>query len=526
MGHGDGGSIDATRTGDRASDATGGERGDLDPSWFQRAVESAGHAIFVTDSAGHIVYVNPAFEDITGYPTAEAIGRTPNLLNSGHHDPEYFRRLWETITRGEVWDEEVVNRRRDGAVYVADQTIAPVTDSTDGTISHFVSIQTDVTEQREYQRALERRQDLSDRTEEKVDIGGWELSPETGEVRWTAGTRRIHEVPPGYEPSLETGLEFYHPSDRDRVEDAVADALEWDLSYDMEARLITAEGNTRLVRTTGERVESDDGETLLRGTITDITDEETLRQQLMVFNRILRHNLRNQLNVVLGQASRLRASLGAPDSGPATDDGASRSADPSTDRKPTGVRGTEARDGLEVIISATEDLLSTAERAREFDRVYQQLHEIRSLEVRPIVEAVATEVRATAPDATIDIEGITPVLFSNRDAVRLILEELVDNAVEHAADPEPVVTISLRADTVGSLRLRVADEGPGIPDLERQVIVEGDETQLRHGSGIGLWVVKWLLTPIGGSLEISENEPTGTVVELVFPPSRWKHVGD
>lgn len=498
----------------------GEDRQRLDSSWFHRAVEAAGHAIFFTDFAGHIVYVNPAFEEITGYPAEEVLGETPRRLNSGYHSPEYFRQLWETITSGEVWREEIVNRRRDDDIYIANQTIAPVTDPADGTITHFVAIQTDVTKQREHQQALERSQDLSNRTEAQANIGGWELNSDTGELRWTAGTRRIHQVPHEYEPTLDQALEYYHPEDRDRVRTALENAAEWDLPYDVEARLISAEGTTRLVRTTGERVESEDGDVLVRGTIKDITEEQTLRQQLMVFNRILRHNLRNELNVVMGHASRLEASLDALRSDQAAD--STTDSDAKEDHSPAVLSRTEAQNALEQITAAADSLLGTAGRAREFDRVYRQLHDIRPVEVRPIAEAVAAQYCETSPSATIEIDGLDPALLSNAEAVRLILEELVANAVEHAAEGDTVVTIDICEDRDGSLRICVADEGSGIPNLERQVVMEGKETQLKHGRGIGLWVVKWLLAPLGGSLEITDNEPTGTVVELVFPPSRWK----
>jgi PAS domain S-box-containing protein len=75
----------------------------LDPTWFERAVEAAGHAIFITDFDGRIIYVNPAFESITGHGATDAVGRTPAILNSGHHDEAYFRRFWETILAGEIW---------------------------------------------------------------------------------------------------------------------------------------------------------------------------------------------------------------------------------------------------------------------------------------------------------------------------------------------------------------------------------------------------------------------------------------
>jgi len=101
---------------------------------FRNLVEHAGHAIYVTDTDGTIEYVNPAFTRHTGYEPEQVIGETPAVLNSGEMSDEYFVSLWETLCAGEVWEEEIVDRRKDGTHYHAHQTIAPVFDDA-GTVS-------------------------------------------------------------------------------------------------------------------------------------------------------------------------------------------------------------------------------------------------------------------------------------------------------------------------------------------------------------------------------------------------------
>ncbi|RKD89050.1 bacterio-opsin activator domain-containing protein [Halopiger aswanensis] len=115
---------------------------------FRKAVEHAGHAIFLTDADGTIEYANPATEDVTGYAPAEAVGETPRLWKSGEHDEAFYAELWETITDGDVWDGEIVNRRKNGDLCWVDMTIAPITDET-GAVDGFVAVDTDVTERKE-----------------------------------------------------------------------------------------------------------------------------------------------------------------------------------------------------------------------------------------------------------------------------------------------------------------------------------------------------------------------------------------
>ncbi|MFC4541338.1 bacterio-opsin activator domain-containing protein [Halosolutus amylolyticus] len=115
---------------------------------FRKAVEHAGHAIFLTDPDGTIEYANPATEDVSGYAPADVVGETPALWKSGEHDEAFYEDLWGTITDGEVWDGEIVNRRKNGDLCWVDMTIAPITDES-GTVEQFVAVDTDVTERKE-----------------------------------------------------------------------------------------------------------------------------------------------------------------------------------------------------------------------------------------------------------------------------------------------------------------------------------------------------------------------------------------
>jgi PAS domain S-box-containing protein len=114
------------------------------------AVEQTADSVLITDRRGTIEYVNPAFEATTGYSSAEAVGRNPNLLKSGFQSPEYYRSLWATILRGEPFRGTTVNRRKNGELYHAEQTITAMTDR-DGNITHFVSVLKDMTERRKIQ---------------------------------------------------------------------------------------------------------------------------------------------------------------------------------------------------------------------------------------------------------------------------------------------------------------------------------------------------------------------------------------
>lgn len=130
-----------------AHDVTDKSRRESRALQLANAVEQTADAVIITNRAGVIEYVNPAFEHTTGYSSAEAVGQTPRLLKSGIHAPEFYRQIWTRLLGGEVVRGVLVNRKKCGEHYYAEQTITPMRDSR-GVIAHFVSVVKDITELR------------------------------------------------------------------------------------------------------------------------------------------------------------------------------------------------------------------------------------------------------------------------------------------------------------------------------------------------------------------------------------------
>ncbi|RLM72805.1 bacterio-opsin activator domain-containing protein [Halorubrum sp. Atlit-26R] len=120
---------------------------------FRKAIEHAGHAIFLTDPEGTIEYANPAVETVTGYEPEEVVGENPRLWQSGKHDDEFYEGLWQQIESGSVWEGELTNRRKSGELCWIDATIAPITE--DGDVDRYVAIERDVTERKERELRIE-----------------------------------------------------------------------------------------------------------------------------------------------------------------------------------------------------------------------------------------------------------------------------------------------------------------------------------------------------------------------------------
>jgi len=123
------------------------------------ALEAAANGICITDRDGKIAWVNRAFSKLTGYNADEVVGQNPRFLKSGRQTAKFYSDMWNTISRGEVWHGELVNKCKDGSFYDGELTITPVCDE-NGAVQDFVAIQQDITERKQMEQALAHERDL------------------------------------------------------------------------------------------------------------------------------------------------------------------------------------------------------------------------------------------------------------------------------------------------------------------------------------------------------------------------------
>lgn len=140
-------------------DITENKKSEEERSRLTAVVEHLDEEIVITDPEGCILYVNPAFERVTGYLKPEVVGGNPRLLKSGRHDEPFYRNLWTTIKAGEVWRSRITNRAKDGRLIEEEATISPVFDDS-GRIRAFVSVKRDVTSQIRMEAQLRQSQKM------------------------------------------------------------------------------------------------------------------------------------------------------------------------------------------------------------------------------------------------------------------------------------------------------------------------------------------------------------------------------
>ena len=119
-----------------------------------QALEAAANAIVITDINGRFLWANHAFSKLTGYSEAEVLGQTPAILKSGKQDSAFYAELWQTVTAGQVWQGEIINRKKNGRLYTEEQIITPVC-AEDGRVTHFIAIKQDITRRKQAEEQLE-----------------------------------------------------------------------------------------------------------------------------------------------------------------------------------------------------------------------------------------------------------------------------------------------------------------------------------------------------------------------------------
>ncbi|WP_084509953.1 PAS domain-containing protein [Haloplanus natans] len=220
---------------------------------------------------------------------------------------------------------------------------------------------------------------------------------------------------------------------------------------------------------------------------TEITDRKLRERRLEVLNRVLSHNLKNKMNVIEGHVALLEEEFGG---------------DPPA--------------SLDAITDAARDLMGLAEAVRETEHIIAADESPRGpLELTEHVVRLVNVFEDRYPGAT--ITTALPEEPCRVEATGLIaaVEEAIDNAIKHDESSTPTVDVRVetRRDWVD---IEIADEGPGIPEQEIQVLESG-ETPLNHADRLGIWLMYWAVTKAGGRFEVGESAAGGSVVTMSVP---------
>jgi PAS domain S-box-containing protein len=468
---------------------------------YRRAMDEATVGITISDpdrEDNPVVYANDGFVEMTGYDRAEALGRNCRFLQGPDTDESTVAALREAIDAERPVVVELLNYRADGEPFWNRLTVSPVRD-TNGRVTNFVGLQQDVTDQIERGRTLEEYETIVETATEPIFV----VDPE-GRFRrvndaMVAATGRSREDLVGSHVSLVAS-----DADVDRAERQVRAVLDGERDRaTFEASLVAADGSSREYAMSASVLHDPDGFAGTAFVAHDVTDLREHQRRLSVLDRVLRHNLRNKLNVVLARTEEIAGR---------TDD-------------------ETVREAAAAIRRAGEDLLGTSTAVRRFQGAVDPRDGDRTrVDVAETVDAAVEGLRATYPEVDVraDCPECAPV--AGGETLPLAVEELLDRAAGRDAAPSEALANGESAGApglvevdvtdrpgAGVVELVVADDGPGLSAGGRRALERGAETQLEHTSGLGLWLVRWTVENVGGEIEIEENDPHGTVVRLRLP---------
>ena len=468
---------------------------------FETVMETMSAAVFLKGPDGRYLMMNQACRELLGVEDQDVVGLTdddvfpPAVAEKARADDR------QVIENGEIIElEETVP-----AVAAAGNTVrltrkSPVYDE-DGEITALCGVSTDITEQKHREQELQRLKERFELAVEGANLGVWDWNMTTDEVEFNEQWAQMlgHSLD-DIEPRLEEWKRRVHPDDLGRVEAALDDLIEGNTElYDVELRMRTADGDWLWIRDIGRVAERDaDGEALRAVGIHLNVDErkkyertlENQRDDLEVLNQVVRHDVRNALQHVLAYGDMLQDS----------------------------VEGSDAR-CLRQVLEAGREAVDITQTAGDVTQVLLRSEADHTpTYVRPILEEQAADVRNSHERAIVSIDGTIPdaeVLAD--DMLESVFRNLLTNAIVHNDKELPEVTVSATVDDDVVL-VRIADNGPGIPDEQKNRIFEEGEKGLdSEGTGLGLYLARTLVDRYGGDVWVTDNEPDGSVfvVELL-----------
>jgi len=446
-------------------------------------IESLSDGVYILDESGQFTFVNREFVELVGYEREEVVGNTASLIKS----EESIKRSEKAIERILSGDGsrtatfEVSLQRADGEAVHCQNHICALQDERNELVGIIGTLR-DITE---YRQQEQRFQTLIEETNEIISIIDAE-----GQFQYQSkSVKRIL----GYSPEEVIGeslWEYIHPDDKARVKAAFNRWVSTGqpAPEPVEYRTRHADGSWRWMEASGKVHAKALG---CEGYITnsrEITARKERQQQLELFDRVIRHNLRNDMNVIRGAADLLQS-------------------------KETG----EGVHRASQIKEKCHELLETVKKQRDIAKLLRQSPTRSVVNVQAALDTICSELRSVYPSAEIVITCENKTRLQADDKFVYALEELITNGIIHNDSDTPIVRVTV-AESADRVQITVTDNGPQIPEMERHVIANPENrSPLYHGSGLGLWLVKLIISRSGGTVQFVETEQERNTIALSLP---------
>ncbi|WP_058366841.1 PAS domain-containing sensor histidine kinase [Haloparvum sedimenti] len=467
-------------------------------------LDHARDKVVVIDEEGTVTYCNEAAREVVGYDPEELIGVDAfDLIHPD--DVERVRSTFRETVEGApprtgdadgyaAATVEYRHRTPDGSWVWLESRFSNLTHAA---VGGYVVSSRDVTDR---VRAERERDETAARLEELAETATDVLWSFTGDWSEALFVNPAYESVYGgsieeVEADATAFLEQVHPEDRPAVRGAMA-RLSAGEHVDVEYRVNPGRNFGRWVWVQASPIVEDGEVVRIVGFSRDVTDRKRREKQLAVIDNVLRHNLRNDLNKILGYVDEIGSDEGSPG----------------------GLSGAEDPE-IEVIRQVGLDLLEKAEKQREVNRLLRSAPATRPVDLVAAVERAVETQRRRTPDARIETDLPDAATVDALPEIGDAMAELIDNAVGYA-DPEaepPRVAVSIALEGDEAV-VTVRDWNVPVPEYDRQVLLgKGDDDGVAHSTGLGLWLVHWVVDLSDGSARFDPPDGKGNVARVRLP---------
>jgi PAS domain S-box-containing protein len=449
---------------------------------YQQLFQQAPDGIILHDLHGDILDVNRAICESLGYTHEELCSMNVSDVETGI-EMERLGQAWQKLDPGETMKIEGRHERQDGSTFPVEVWVNKVEVS--GEVRG-LSLTRNITDRKARQQEL---QELKERLElaiEVANLGVWDWDVDQDRIEYNDQLANMF----GYESTALSIGEMearVHPEEREAVKETLNQHLAGETAYfDEEYRMRTADGDYKWVRNIGRVIKRDESRSALRavGVYLDIDEQkhaelalERERDNLEVLNQIVRHDIRNYLQIVSLYAESLTDHIDE-----------------------------EGQDELERVQSSARRATEITQTAGDVAEVMLQAEtDPEPVRFNSVLEREIAEVRSTYGDAVVDIEGTLPAVeVYADDMLESVFRNLLTNAIEHNDSDVPEVTVSVDV-TDEFATFRIVDNGPGIPDARKSDIFEKGEKALESsGTGLGLYLVQTLVDRYEGDIWVED----------------------
>jgi PAS domain S-box-containing protein len=466
-------------------------------SSYRAHVEKAPIGIFEVNEHGEYVDVNETACEMAGYSREGLLELTVADLTPARDDPDGIPSFREVRETGHMRTDGQL-RHKDG------HTIDVLLDAVEIEAGRFVAYVQGISRQKEYEEALERTRDELRQVIDLIPDPIFVKNQDDEVLLSNEANAELHGLTPDeIEGSRERDIEsdVENIPDFDKYRQREKQVIETGESVTDEEELTSPSGKQHVFRTTRIPFTTvEKGESAVLGYARDITalkeyerELEEQRDNLEVLNGVLRHDIRNDLQLVTSYAELL----------------VEESEDEDLKAHSTTIQDS-ANHAIELTRTAREIadvMLSTTADGQQVD-------------LRAALEREVSEVQTSYPNAAVTYDSPIPAIsIDANDMVSSVFRNLLKNAIQHNDKPVAAVKVSAaeRDDTV---IVRVADNGPGVPDDRKEAIFgKGDRGLETTGTGIGLYLVDTLVTSYGGEVRVEDNDPDGSVFVVELPKS-------